>query len=319
MDRISRRIFLLWSAAVSAGGWLVNPLPASDWVQAGTNSDTQEAKMGNDLKIGLALGAGGANGLAHIAMLEVFDELGIRPRIIAGSSIGAVFGALYASGKSAGEIRAIVDELVVRKHDTWKDVFLNKNIFQWVEFLDPEFGKGGFISGDAFLAFLYEHIQVKSFEDLTIPLAVVATDFWEREEVVYDSGDLLSAIQGSMALPGLFTPVRRSGRVLIDGGAVNPVPYDILSQACDVTVAVDVSGQRSPKKDLSFLDAFFNTFQIMQHSIVAGKIALLPPDIMVRPDIVDIRTLEFHKLDAIFEQARPARDRLKRELEQRLG
>jgi NTE family protein len=122
-----------------------------------------------------------------------------------------------------------------------------------------------------------------------------------------------------MALPGLFTPVRRQGRVLIDGGAVNPVPYDILADSCEVTVAVDVSGKRSPKQDLSFLDAFFNTFQIMQHSILAGKMALRPPDIMVRPDIVDVRTLEFHRVDAIFRQAGPARDRLKRELEARLG
>jgi len=275
--------------------------------------------MGTDIEIGLALGAGGANGLAHTLMLEVFDELGLKPAVMAGSSIGAVFGALYASGLSAREIRAIVDELVVREHDTWKDVFLNKNIFQWMEFLDPELGRGGFISGDAFLAFLYEHIKVRSFEDLTIPLAVVATDFWEREEVIFKSGDLLSAIQGSMALPGLFTPVRRNGRTLIDGGAVNPVPYDVLSDSCDVIVAVDVAGHRSPKKDLSFLDAFFNTFQIMQHSIVAGKMALRPPDIMIRPEIADIRTLEFHKVDAIYQQARPARDRLKRELEQRLG
>jgi len=319
MHRISRRIFLLWSAAVSGGGWLVNLLPASGWAQPRTNSDTQEAKMGTDLKIGLALGAGGANGLAHISMLEVFDELGIKPVKIAGSSIGSIFGAMYSSGLGSGEIKAIVDELVVRKHDSWKDVFLNKKILQWVDFLDPEIGKGGFISGDAFLAFLFEHIQVRTFEELTIPMAVVATDFWEREQVVFDSGDLLSAIQGSMALPGLFTPVRRSDRVLIDGGAVNPVPYDILIDACDMTVAVDVSGKRSPKKDLSFLDAFFNTFQIMQHSIMAGKIALQRPDILVSPDIVDIRTLEFHRVDDIFKQAREAKDRLKRDLEARLG
>ncbi len=275
--------------------------------------------MASDTSIGLALGAGGANGLAHILMLEVFDELRIKPSAISGSSIGSIFGALYASGLSALEIRAIVDELVVRKHDSWRDVFLNKKILQWVEFVDPELGKGGFISGDAFLAFLYEHIQVKTFEELAIPLAVVATDFWEREQAVLESGDLLSAIQGSMALPGLFSPVRRGDRVLIDGGAVNPVPFDILSNDLEVTVAVDVSGKRSPKKDLSFLDAFFNTFQIMQHSIVAAKIALGKPDILVRPDIVDIRTLEFHRVDAIFGQAKAAKDRLKRDLEARLG
>ncbi len=265
--------------------------------------------------IGLALGAGGANGLAHILMLEVFDELGVVPRKITGCSIGAIMGAIYASGKSARDIKEIVNELVVRKHDTWKDVFLRKDLLQWVQFLDPELGQGGFISGDAVSAFLYEQIQMDRFEDLVIPLCMVATDFWERKPVVYDSGPLMSAIQASMALPGLFTPVRRDGRILIDGGAVNPVPYDTLVESCQVTVAVDVTGQRSPKKDLSFLDTIFNTFQIMQHSIVREKYAKHPPDIVITPDIVDVRALDFHRVDTIFKQAKPAKDKLKRELE----
>ena len=265
--------------------------------------------------IGLALGAGGANGLAHILMLEVFDQLGVVPHKIAGCSIGAIMGALYASGKSAQEIKDIVNELVVRKHDTWKDIILRKDLLQWVQFVDPELGRGGFISGDAVSAFLYEQIQVDRFEDLAIPLCMVATDFWERKPVVYDSGPLLSAIQASMALPGLFTPVRRDGRILIDGGAVNPVPYDTLAGSCRVIVAVDVTGQRSPKKDLSFVDAIFNTFQIMQHSIVREKYARHPPDITITPDIMDIRALDFHRLDTVFEQARPAKEKLKRELE----
>jgi NTE family protein len=271
--------------------------------------------MDKERGIGLTLGAGGANGLAHILILEVFDELGLVPHAIAGSSIGSVMGALYASGNTAKEIKEVVDALVVRKNDTWKDVFLRKDLLKWLQFLDPELGRGGFISGDAFLAFLYDYIQVDCFEDLNIPMYVVATDFWDREAVVYDSGPLLSAIQGSMALPGLFTPVRRDGRVLIDGGAVNPVPYDVLPQSCQTTVAVDVSGKRSPKEDLSFLDTIFNTFQIMQHSIVREKYTDYPPDITITPDIVDVRALDFHKADAIFEQARPAKDKLKQELE----
>ncbi len=275
--------------------------------------------MDKERGIGLALGAGGANGLAHILMLEVFDELGLVPHAIAGSSIGSIMGALYASGNTTREIKEIVDALVIRKNDSWKDVFLRKDLLQWVQFLDPELGRGGFISGDAFLAFLYDYIQVDCFEDLKIPLYVVATDFWEREAIVYNSGSLLSAIQGSMALPGLFTPVRRDGRVLIDGGAVNPVPYDVLPQSCQTTVAVDVSGKRSPKEELSFLDTIFNTFQIMQHSIVREKYTDYPPDVTITPDIVDVRALDFHKADAIFEQARPAKDQLKQELESLIG
>ncbi|MBS3780110.1 MAG: patatin-like phospholipase family protein [Desulfovermiculus sp.] len=313
MTYISRRLFLGLGAAAAGGlAWGV------PWAWSGKNKSIetiQEIKMEKKPSIGLALGAGGANGLAHILMLEVFDELGLVPDAIAGCSIGSIMGALFASGKSSSEIKAMVDELVVRKDDTWKDVFLRKDLLQWVQFLDPELGRGGFISGDAFLDFLYEHIQMDTFEDLAIPLCVVATDFWEREAVVYDSGPLLSAIQASMALPGLFTPVRRDGRILIDGGAVNPVPYDTLIESCQVTVAVDVTGQRSPKKDLSFLDTIFNTFQIMQHSIVREKYAKHPPDIVITPDIVDVRALDFHRVDTIFKQAKPAKDKLKRELE----
>ena len=314
MTYISRRLFLGLGAAATGGlAWGV------PWVWSGMPKSTEKTMQGIKMEkkpsIGLALGAGGANGLAHILMLEVFDELGLVPNAIAGCSIGSIMGALFASGKSSSEIKEIVDELVVRKDDTWKDVFLRKDLLQWVQFLDPELGRGGFISGDAFLAFLYEHIQVDTFEDLAIPLCVVATDFWEREEVVYDSGPLLSAIQASMALPGLFTPVRRDGRILIDGGAVNPVPYDTLIELCQVTVAIDVTGQRSPKKDLSFLDTIFNTFQIMQHSIVREKYAKHRPDIVITPDIVDVRALDFHRADTIFEQAGPAKDKLKRELE----
>ncbi|MGM0646563.1 MAG: patatin-like phospholipase family protein, partial [Thermodesulfobacteriota bacterium] len=153
--------------------------------------------------IGLALGAGGASGLAHIQMLEAFDELGVRPHAIAGSSIGAIMGALYASGRSAREIKAIVSDLMVREKDSWKDIFVNKDIFQWMQFLDPEIGQGGLVSSDAFLSFLFEHISVETFEELAIPLKVVATDFWQREAVVFDRGPLRSAVQGSMALPGL--------------------------------------------------------------------------------------------------------------------
>lgn len=275
--------------------------------------------MIDEQSIGLALGAGGANGLAHILMLEVFEELGLRPVQIAGSSIGAIIGSLYASGKSAQEVKEIVRELVGRKKSSWKDFLLNKEILQWIELIDPGLGKGGFISGDAFLAFLFERVQAATFEELETPLAVAATDFWKGEEVVCDSGDLASAIQGSMAIPGLFSPVRRNGRLLIDGGAVNPVPYDLLQDSCAVTVAVDATGQRTPQKDLSLMDAVFNTFKIMQQTIVQGKYKLKPPDIVITPQILDIRALEFYKADSIFEQAYPAKQELREKLEARLS
>lgn len=270
------------------------------------------------MKIGLALGAGGANGLAHILMLEVLDELGVQPRHITGTSIGAIIGAMYASGMSGQEIRALAESLVIRDGDTWRDVLRNKRISGWAELLDPEFGKGGLVNGAAFLRFLFESVRASRFEDLAIPLSVVATDFWRREQVVFDSGEFLPAVQASTAMPGLFTPVSLDGRLFVDGGAVNPVPFDILPDDCDIKIAVDVTGLRSPTQELSTFDVVFNTFQIMQESIVAGKRQYRPPDIYIDPAVENIRALEFYRLEEVLRQARPAAERLKNQLAERI-
>jgi len=271
------------------------------------------------MKIGLALGGGGANGLAHIPMLEVLDDLGVRPHHVCGTSIGAVIGALYAAGMSGREIRSLAASLVIRDTDTWRDIFGKKRLAGWTELLDPGFGAGGLVSGKDFLDFLYESIDAKRFEQLTVPLSVVATDFWRRAQLVFDHGEFRPAVEASMALPGLFAPVSVDGRLLVDGGAVNPVPFDVLPAECDLTVAIDVTGQRSPTHALSTFDVVFNTFQIMQQSIVAGKRERSEPDIFVDPSIRDIRALEFYRFDEVMEQARPAAGRLKRQLAERLG
>lgn len=272
-----------------------------------------------DTRIGLALGAGGANGLAHILMLEAFDELGLKPCRIAGSSIGAIIGTLYASGMSASDILEIFDRLVVRKNESWKEALRHKDIFEWIDFVEPTLAKGGMISGSAFLSFLYNKMQRTQFEQLDLPLAIVATDFWHRRQVIFDRGELLPAIQGSMAIPGLFTPVRFKGHLLVDGGMTNPVPYDILLDDCDLVVAIDVIGKKSPKPEVSFLDTIFNSFQIMQQTILAEKMQQHKPHIYIRPQVIDVRALEFYKLDDILEQARPAKEELKQALQKALA
>lgn len=267
-----------------------------------------------ELRIGLALGSGGANGLAHIAMLEVFDELGIRPHRIAGSSIGAVIGALYASGKSAAEIRELVADLVVQESDTWQEVLLERQMLEWLRFVDPDIGRGGLINGEAFMLFLQGAVERTTFEELRIPLTVVTTDLWKREQVLHHSGDLFAPIQASMAIPGLFTPVTIGERVLIDGGLMNPLPYDLLFDSCDVIVAVNVIGKTSPKDDLSFLDTTFMTMRIMQSALVEEKRERREPHIFIDAGIYDVRTLHYHKLDDILEQAQAAKRELRAKL-----
>ena len=254
-------------------------------------------------------------------MLEVFDELGVRPHRMAGTSMGAIIGAIYASGNSAAQIRATVDDMIISRGDRLRDIFNKRDLRKWIEFLDPHFGRGGLVKGASFKAFLADGLIVPRFEDLAIPLKIVAADYWTREEIILGSGDLPTAIRASMAVPGVIAPIEREGRVLIDGGVVNPVPYDLWNSECDLTVAIDVAGSRSTGKGPipGVIDSVFNAFQIMQRSIVNEKINATPPDILIRPDIAGVRVLEFYKLGNIYRQSATAKDQLKRELERALG
>lgn len=271
-------------------------------------------------RIGLALGSGGARGLAHVQVFEVLDALDLRPHRISGASIGAIMGSLYAAGLSASDIHDAIDEITRRSDEGWLET-LSRELTRWLRFIEPDTAPGGVVDPDAFVEFLKETAGVTRFDELAIPLQVVATDFWTREMVVFDSGDLWPAVQASMAVPGLFKPVSHQDRLLVDGGLTNPVPFDLLED-CDLIIAVDVLGTRTPdaeNEEPSSLENIFNTFQIMQNSILSEKLKRLEPDIMVRPEIEDVRVLEFYRFENIPEQGRPARDALEKELRERLG
>jgi len=271
-------------------------------------------------KIGVALGGGGAKGLAHVLMLEALDELKLKPSYITGTSMGAVTGVLYCSGLSAKEVRQVISEITITENDTLRDVMTKKRVFKWLNFMAPQFEGGGLLKAESFINFLLESIKARTFEELVIPLRVVASDFWTREQVVLEHGELAPAIQASMSLPGVFTPVTMGENVLIDGGAVNPVPFDLLPTECDLTIAIDVIGRRTAGTDRmpSIQEAIFNTFQIMQKSIIREKLRTTAPDIYVEVEISDIRALEFYKADQVFKQAQQAKDQLKSELELRI-
>jgi NTE family protein len=267
-------------------------------------------------KVGIALGGGGAKGVAHIGMLEVLDELGARPHAITGTSIGAIIGAVYASGVAARDIRAGIDALTATPRSL-KEWFDAKKLPAWLDFIDVDIGRGSLFQVDSFLERLEQILGVENFEELELPLQVVAADFWAREEVVFSAGPIIPAVAASFALPGIFKPVVLDGRLLVDGGSVNPLPYDLLPEDCDIVIAVDVAGNRNPPADFlpSYSEALFNTFQIAEETIVRQKLLASRPTLLVEPDIADVKVLEFHKVDEILEQSKPAKDRLKRELE----
>ena len=192
--------------------------------------------------IALALGGGGARGLAHILMLEVFDELGLKPTVIAGTSIGAMFGAAYASGLSARLIRAHTEEVLSQRFGIARQLLVGAGPSRCSSSSTSCRSAPSLLKPELLLDHLLPSKVARDFAHLAIPLKVVATDFYAQEQVVIDEGALRSAVAASIALPALFTPVTRDGRLLMDGGLVNPLPFDVLDGAADITVAIDVSG-----------------------------------------------------------------------------
>jgi NTE family protein len=265
------------------------------------------------IRLGLALGGGGARGLAHIPILELLDEMRIRPCCIAGTSIGAVMGALYSSGLSGSEIRSLVRETIIRKNDSPVEIL--KDIKRFVKFLDIDFMGPGIFKGDSIMKYFYDAIKMDNFDKLEIPLKVVTSDFWASSQVVISSGDLLQGVKASMGLPGLFTPVKYGERILIDGGGVNPVPWDVLDE-CDVIVAVDVLGYAESVSDSppSAVKAVFDMFDIMQRSIVKARKKSGRPDIYIKPEIVNIGILEFNRAEEIYACAEVSCSELKEKL-----
>jgi len=288
---------------------------SSGKVTAGLADQDAPSRAGNR-RIGLALGAGGANGLAHIELLEVLDNMNLRPHRIAGSSIGAVIGAMFASGMSAADIRELVDKAFVADDKDLVSALLSEQATNWLEFVELEVGDGGLLDSQRILSHFYRSIGTSTFEDLDIRLDIVAGDLWEKEQVVLNNGRLLPAVQASMAIPGVFEPVEIGGRVLIDGGTVNPVPWDLLFEDCDIVIAVDVSGVRSRPEsgDSGYFEILFNSVKVMQNSIVTEKMRYRKPDIFIAPQIKDIRALEFYNAAAVFEQAKPAKKKFENEL-----
>ena len=281
-----------------------------------TTSEAPEVKSA-DPTIGLALGAGGARGLSHIIVLEALDELGVRPSIIAGSSMGAIIGSGYAAGMSGKEIRDYSLNLADNRN-------LVLNRLWGLRPASMRDALGGFRLGQFNLerilaAFLPEQIPEK-FEQLSVPLLTVSTDYYGQAELVSRSGDLRLAVAASAAIPALFRPVTINGRLMIDGGIFNPDPYHHLQQDADISIGVDVVGgpvghvSQMPNR----IDSLFGASQLMMQSNIALKLKLGAPDIFLRPNVNEFRVLDFLKARQILEAAESQRDPFKRELDAKM-
>jgi NTE family protein len=274
--------------------------------------------MNSSPKIGLALGGGGARGLAHIPLLEAFDELGLKPSVIAGSSAGALIGAAYAGGMSGREIRDHALSLLSRKMDMARHVFGAKQAK-----LGDIFSIKGLMSlhldGQKLADIALPDHLPQRIEDQLIALKIIATDFESMEEVVLISGPILQAVGASIAIPGFIAAPRINGRIHVDGGVKNPVPFDHVREGMDFVVAVDVTGRPRPitRVHPTNIELAVGSLFIMFHELANLRKTQVPPDIYLTPDVDQFAATDFFKAKQIMDAAAPCKDKLKRSLEMR--
>jgi NTE family protein len=274
--------------------------PKSDKV-ANTNGPT----------LALALGGGGARGLAHIHALLALDDLGVKPVAISGTSIGAIVGVGYAAGMSGSDILEFMLKSLGNRAELMARLWRLRPV--GLGGVQIRFNGPGRLDMESVLkVFLPEKLPHK-FEDLQIPLTVIATDYYAQKPAIFTSGPLLPALAGSAAIPALFRPIMHEGRVLIDGGIANPVPFDVLKGKADITLAIDVVGGPSGPSDRlpSPVDVLFGASQLMMQSIIAEKMRAGAPDIFLRPKVDSWRVMDFLKIKEILRQTEGFRDEVK--------
>jgi NTE family protein len=246
-----------------------------------------------EAKIGLALGSGAAKGMAHIGVIKALREANIPIDFIAGTSMGALVGAIYAVD---GEL-AVLEEMA-----------LTSNLRKLTRLLDPKFTfiRVGLLHGSRVENFLKPLIGDIDFERCKIPFSAIATEIKTGTEVVLNEGSLLKAVRASISIPVVFVPVNYNGVYLVDGGITNPVPANIArSMGATFTIAVNVlndpqrlrrlglTGSKKSNKAPSLMNSLIQSMYIMEYEIIRASI--LKADILIEPDVSGIEPYEFHR------------------------
>lgn len=253
-------------------------------------------------KIGIALGGGGAKGFAHIAYLQALEEMNIKPCVIAGTSMGSVIGAMYATGHGAGEILSILDALSSGR-------IASSGMLNKLQLLPPPFAAAWVKK------LLKNYLAGKTFEHAGIPLKTVAVNFHTLEEKVFDTGFILDGVMASIALPGFFPPYLFDGQYYIDGGATNIVPFNTIRRECDILIAVDVSMQRNniglaPTAQ----NAFLATWNAASALLLQFQFAQADIDLLERPEFPDVEVTEFHKYRQVYDETMLRMENFKKRL-----
>jgi NTE family protein len=240
-------------------------------------------------KLGLALGGGAARGFAHIGVIQVLEENGIKPDMVVGTSAGSVVAAFYASGKSGAQLQWLADSMDESQLTDWTVPFMSR----------------GMLRGEALGRYINTQLNGAKIEDLKIPLGIVATDLQTGDGILFRRGDIATAVRASSAVPSVFEPVRIGNKDYVDGGLVSPVPVLYARQmGADIVIAVDISSRPEDAKTTDMLKVLLQTFSIMGKSI--SQLEMAQAEVVVRPAMSDVGSTEFAARKKSIEAGRAA-------------
>ncbi|HHW54214.1 MAG: patatin-like phospholipase family protein [bacterium] len=242
---------------------------------------------GKKRKLGLALGAGALRGLCHLGFLQVLKDEGITADYVAGTSIGAVIGSLYAAGIDLKTLADIAKHLRLR------------------HLVDPVFPRQGLLQGKNIMEILQLFLRDITFAELQIPLAVVATDLASGREVVFREGPVVEAVRASISIPGIFTPLRQGRQVLVDGALVNRVPIStVRAMGAEKVIAVSINPSFCPDRLNNVAEIILQSFALLQTQVVADK--LQEADLVIEPRVGDINPASLDDAERCIEEGAEA-------------
>jgi NTE family protein len=227
-------------------------------------------------RLGLALGGGAARGFAHVGVIQVLEQNGIRPDLVVGTSAGSMVAAMYASGKTAAELEATALSMEEATLTDWSLPIMGR----------------GMLRGEALTRYVRQAVGGKLLENMSIPLGVLATDLATGQGVLFRRGDAAQAVRASSAVPGVFAPVNITGRDYVDGGLVAPVPVRYArDMGAEVVLAVDISSAPEGNSAVGSVQVLLQTFAIMGQSINRHELA--GADVVLRPALVGVGSADF--------------------------
>ena len=240
-------------------------------------------------RIGLALGGGAARGFAHVGVIQVLEEAGIRPALVTGTSAGSLVAAIYASGKNGAQLQQIAESMEEAAITDWTL---------------PIFSRG-VLRGEALARYVNGQVNARLIEDMPLPLGIVATDLNSGKDALFQRGDTGTAVRASSAVPAVFQPVKIAGHEYVDGGLVSPVPVRAARKmGAELVIAVDISSPPEGNLAGGALEILLQTFAIMGKSI--NTFELRDADIVVRPSLIGVSSADFGARKRSIEAGRQA-------------